>query len=196
MKKSLSLILTAVLLLCFLVSCGGKTSDQGATEDMTDSVTEIPTAPDDEKPNGSEQAPTENPTEQNTEAPTEDTPKVKFLKSDTGTQLNMILEYEVMENDEGKSVLDVVLKLESYSLTVTGRDNTNCIRIGNESFYFATEAINYNGTEQATFTIAEHEFELEGGEREIPVYAIWHFNGTYNQKPLATILIDDKIILE
>lgn len=166
----------------------------GADGGTSETPTEQPTSPDSESPTDSGDNNTDQPTEQPTETPVTDD-GVKYLKSDTGTQLNMILEYEIKENN-GKSVIDVTLKLESYSLNVTGRDNTNHITVGNETFHFATEAINYNGTEKKTFTLAEHEFELEGGESEIPVYAVWYFNGTYNQKPLAAIIIDGSIIPE
>ncbi len=195
MKKSLSLILTALLLAISLVSCGNSngTSDTGS---QTDTPTETPT----EKPTEQIQVPTEqateSPTEQGTSKPDNTPEGIKYLRSDTGTQLNMILEYDVAKNENGSYTVDATLKLESYSLNVTARGNSNYLKIGDENFYYATEAINYSGSEKTTFTLSSHRFTVSGADKEVPVYAIWHFNGTYNDAPLAAIVIDGKITLE
>lgn len=199
MKKSISLILTVVFLTLSLAAC----SDNNMTTETptsTAAATEKPT----EKPT---EAPTEQmqaPTEQATEVPTEgkkpesdEAPEgLKYLRSDTGTQLNMILEYDVAKNEDGSYTVDATLKLESYSLNVTARGNSNYVKIGDENFYFATDAINYSGAEKTTFTLASHRFSVSKDKTEVPVYAIWYFNGTYNDAPLATIVIDGKITLE
>lgn len=199
MKKSLSLILTALLLAISLVSCGNNTG-AGESESQTDTPTETPTEQPTEAPTSQVQVPTE----QNTETPTEDgaavpddTPEgIKYLRSDTGTQLNMILEYDVAKNQNGSYTVDATLKLESYSLNVTSRGNSNYLKIGDENYYFATEAINYSGAEKTTFTLSSHRFTVSGAEKEVPVYAIWYFNGTYNDAPLAAVVIDGTITLE
>ena len=201
MKKSLSLILTATLLLATLVSCasGNRTPTDAPTDRMTEapSTTDSPTDAPTEAPT---QVPTEKPTEKPTEemkAPDYEAPEgLKYLRSDTGTQLNMILEYDVAKNENGSYTVDATLKLESYSLNVTARGNSNYIKIGDENFYFSTEAINYSGTEKTTFTLSTHRFTVSGGKTEVPVYAIWYFNGTYNDAPLAAVVIDGKITLE
>ena len=195
MKKSLSLILTALLLAISLVSCGNSngTSDTGS---QTDTPTETPT----EKPTEQIQVPTEqateSPTEQGTSKPDNTPEGIKYLRSDTGTQLNMILEYDVAKNENGSYTVDATLKLESYSLNVTARGNSNYLKIGDENYYFATEAINYSGAEKTTFTLSSHRFTVSGAEKTVPVYAIWYFNGTYNDAPLAAIVIDGTITLE
>lgn len=196
MKKSLSLILTALLLVFVLVSCGpsGGTNDTGS---QTDTPTETPT----ETPTQQIQVPTEQateaPTEQGSTKPDADKPEgIKYLRSNTGTQLNMILEYDVAKNENGSYTVDATLKLESYSLNVTARGNSNYLKIGDENYYFATEAINYSGEEKTTFTLSSHRFTVSGAENEVPVYAIWYFNGTYNDAPLAAIVIDGTITLE
>lgn len=195
MKKSLSLILTALLLAISLVSCGPSSEPEG-TGSQTDTPTETPT----EKPTEQIQVPTEQateaPTEQGTAKPDSTPEGIKYLRSDTGTQLNMILEYDVAKNDNGSYTVDATLKLESYSLNVTARGNSNYLKIGDENYYFATEAINYSGAEKTTFTLSSHRFTVSGAEKEVPVYAIWYFNGTYNDAPLAAIVIDGTITLE
>lgn len=195
MKKSLSLILTALLLAISLVSCGNsaETNDTGS---QTATPTETPT----EKPTEQIQVPTEKnteaPTEQGTSKPDSTPEGIKYLRSNTGTQLNMILEYDVAKNENGSYTVDATLKLESYSLNVTARGNSNYLKIGDENFYFATEAINYSGAEKTTFTLSSHRFTVSAGKKEVPVYAIWYFNGTYNDAPLAAIVIDGSITLE
>lgn len=199
MKKSLSLILTALLIILSLAGCTGKGEDptqkstDKPTEAPTQAPTEAPTKTSDDKPT---EAPTETPTEGNTNASDKKPEGIKYLRSDTGTQLNMILEYDVAKNENGSYTVDATLKLESYSLNVTARGNSNYIKIGDENFYFSTEAINYSGKEKTTFTLATHKFSVDGTKKNVPVYAIWYFNGTYNNSPLATIVIDGEITLE
>ena len=198
MKKSLSLILTALLLSLTLVSCGG--GSPAPTETPTNTATENPTEKPTEAPTEQIQTPTEKntetPTQNGTEAPDNPPEGIKYLRSNTGTQLNMILEYDVAKNEDGSYTVDATLKLESYSLSVTARGNSNYIKIGDENYYFATEAINYNGAEKTTFTLGSHRFSVSGNTTEVPVYAIWYFNGTYNDAPLAAIVIDGSITLE
>lgn len=199
MKKSLSLILTALLLAISLVSCTNSTGTN-ETDSQTDAPTEAPTQQPTEAPTDQVQIPTEQssetPTEDGTAVP-DDTPEgIKYLRSDTGTQLNMILEYDVAKNDNGSYTVDATLKLESYSLNVTARGNSNYLKIGDENYYYATEAINYSGAEKTTFTLASHRFTVSAGQTEVPVYVIWYFNGTYNDAPLAAIVIDGNITLE
>lgn len=195
MKKSLSLILTALLLAASLVSCG-PSAEPNDTGSQTDTPTETPT----EKPTEQIQVPTEknteSPTEQGTSKPDGTPEGIKYLRSDTGTQLNMILEYDVAKNENGSYTVDATLKLESYSLNVTARGNSNYLKIGDENYYYATEAINYSGAEKTTFTLASHRFTVSAGQTEVLVYAIWYFNGTYNDAPLAAIVIDGTITLE
>ncbi len=198
MKKSLSLILTALIVSLAMVSCGGngEMSTEGQTQSSTENVTDAPTDAPTEKPT---EAPTEKPTEAPTEKPSSPAERpagMKYIKSDTGTQLNMIMEYDVAKNENGTYTVDATLKLESYALNVSARGNSNYVKIGDENFYFSTEAINYSGKEFTSFTLATHRFEVNSSESEVPVYAIWYFNGKYNDAPLATIVIDGKISLE
>ncbi|MBE6547784.1 MAG: hypothetical protein E7667_02740 [Ruminococcaceae bacterium] len=198
MKRILSLVLT-LLLVFSLVACGGTKTDETAskseskTEKPTENSTPAPTEKPTEKPS---EKPTEKPTEGGTAKPDEAPEGIKYLRSDTGTQLNMILEYDTAKNQDGTYTVDATLKLESYSLNVTARGNSNYIKIGDENYYFSTEAITYSGAEKTTFTLATHRFTVSGDKNEVGVYAIWYFNGTYNDAPLATIVIDGKITLE
>lgn len=207
MKKSLSLILAALLIILSLAGCAGR---EDSTQKPSDEPTETPTQPStDNSTNAPDEKPTEPSSEESTEGNTDnsDNPNnpddsdnkpegIRYLRSDTGTQLNMILEYDVAKNENGSYTIDVTLKLESYSLNVTARGNTNYIKIDDENFYFSTEAINYSGNEKTTFTLATHRFSVDSTKEKVPVYAIWYFNGTYNNSPLATVVIDGEITLE
>lgn len=200
MKKSLSLILAALIVsLCF-VGCSNKKPD-GGTEADSGMVTESPT----EKPTEGHTGIIEAPTEDSTQAPTENggsqgsdkAPEgLKYLRSDSGTQLNMILEYDVAKNSDGSYSVDTTLKLESYSLRVTARDNSNYVKIGDETCYFSTAAISYSGAEKTTFTLATHRFSVSADKTSVPVNAVWYFNGTYNKVPLTAIVIEGEIVLE
>lgn len=198
MKRSLSLVLTVVFLALALVACGGSEMSETGTESNSDTQTPTQT----EAPTDSEmpdQSDTESGTDTDSESESEssEAPKtLKYLRSDTGTQLNMVLEYDVAENGNGGYTVDATLKLECYSLNVTARPNSNYIRVGDENYYFSTEAISYDGEEMTTFTLGTHRFEISTKDSEIPVYAIWYFNGVYNDKPITAVIIDGAIELE
>lgn len=205
MKKSLSLILAALIVsLCF-VGCSSKKTGGDGTEAGSDTVTEKPTEAHTEPPTEGNTGVIDTPTESDTQTPTENSGNqgsdkapegLKYLRSDSGTQLNMILEYDVAKNSDGSYSVDTTLKLESYSLRVTGRDNSNYLKIGDETCYFSTAAISYSGAEKTTFTLASHNFSVAAGQTSVPVYAVWYFNGTYNNVPLTAIVIDGEIVLE
>ena len=189
--------MTVAVLTLMLVACGGNVEEPTESKTQTEAPTES------ESVTESTPAESESDTVRDSESESEsakngaDAPEsVKYLKSDTGTQLNMLLEYDVAKNEDGSYTVDTTLKLECYSLSVSARPNSNYIKIGDENYYFATEGISYDGDEMTTFTLGTHRFEVSSEDTEIPVYAIWYFNGVYNDKPITAVIIDGAIELE
>lgn len=146
---------------------------------------------------------TEKVTEKNTEAAdtTEDESRSNVsgdnreytLRSDTGTGLNLVVKYDKQKNSDGSVTVDADIYLESYSLSVTARGNTNYLKIGDETFYFSTDAIDYKGEAKTEFKLASHKFNVSGETADVS--AVWNFNGTYSDKPISTVKIDTNITL-
>ncbi len=119
----------------------------------------------------------------------------KTITSDTGTGINLVIEYTVGDKANGSREIAVDVYIESYSLNVTSRGNTNYVRVGDETFYFSTEAISYDGTAKKMTKVASHTFTTDTENETLPIYALWNFNGVYSEKPISTIIIENTIQL-
>ncbi len=120
----------------------------------------------------------------------------KRLYSDSGTQLNLVVEYWFEEGEDGKTSLHTDVMLESYSLSVTSRNNTqNYIKVGEQTQYFATDAINYDGKEQKYFKLGSFVFVIGEEAKKLPIEAAWSFNGTYNDQAISRLIIEDEIMI-
>ena len=119
----------------------------------------------------------------------------KTITSDTGTGLNLVLEYSVGDKVDGAYKITVDLYIEHYSLNVTARSNTNYIRIGDETLYFSTDAISYDGKEKKLTKVASYTFTAMTDNATLPIYALWNFNGVYSDKPISAIIIENTIQL-
>ncbi len=121
--------------------------------------------------------------------------ETKRITSDTGTGINLVIEYTVGAKQGNTRTIDVTVYLESYSLNVSARGNTNYVRVGDETVYFSTEAINYDGTAKKVTRFATHTFTTDTTNSTLPIYALWNFNGVYSEKPISAIIIENTIQL-
>ena len=119
----------------------------------------------------------------------------KTIASDTGTGLNLVIEYSVGEKIDGFREIHVDVYIESYSLNVTARGNTNYVRVGDETCYFSTDAISYDGTAKKMTHVASHTFTTDTDNATLPIYALWNFNGVYSDKPISAIIVENTINL-
>ena len=166
------------------------TSDDGDIEDgTTTDGGENNTTDNTQGGNNDDQGAEDNDTEDNISTET------KRITSDTGTGINLVIEYSVGAIQNGSRKIDVTLYLESYSISVTARGNTNYVRVGDETVYFSTDAISYDGTEKKLTRFAEHTFTVNTDNDTVPIYALWHFNGVYSGKPISAIIIENNIEL-
>ena len=193
---------TAVLLALSLAACnrgnenekntdmtsGGPTAQN--TEKVSENVTEKATNGESETKKQNE---SESVTKKGESQTGEDTRKV--LMSDTGTSLNLIVRYTCEKNKDGTVTVNAAISLESYSLSVTSRNNSNYLKVGDETFYFSTDAIDYKGDAKTEFDFGTHTFTVKADGDTVPVYAIWYFNGTYSDKPINSIIIDSEITI-
>ena len=148
--------------------------------------------------------------EQTTEAPTTEAPsreedtsdemensqvEKKTISSNTGTGLNLVIEYSVGEKINGARKITVDVYIEHYSLNVTARGNTNYVRVGDETLYFSTDAITYDGTAKKMTKVASHIFTTTTDNNTLPIYALWNFNGVYSDKTISAIIVENNVEL-
>ncbi len=135
MKKLSLLCILACIVLVF-VSCANNNNVDGSDDgiiDGKDTTAKLPDklendTTDDEKDttdNQDGQQTTDDKKNDETEAPGDDgnieEVKTKTIASDTGTGLNLVVEYTVGAKQNGSRSIDVAVYLESYSLNVTAR---------------------------------------------------------------------------
>ena len=99
------------------------------------------------------------------------------------------------EKIDGFRKIHVDVYIESYSLYVTARGNTNYVRVGDETCYFSTDAISYDGTAKKMTHVASHTFTTDTDNATLPIYALWNFNGVYSDKPISAIIVENTINL-
>lgn len=117
------------------------------------------------------------------------------IRSDTGTALNLIADWEWVSVSARNVRLTVTLYLESYSLSVSERYG-NTLRIGDETVTFRTPELEvpsgdlvktelYSWSE--TFTLPE------GGSLSTDISATWGFAGSYSGTELPEISLSGRI---
>ena len=83
------------------------------------------------------------------------------------------------------STLTVTVNVESYSLYSQGAWHAGSVTIGGQTYYFDTEAIEYDGPGLGTNLLGTVTINSvsSGSQAEVS----WHFQGTYGDVELDTI---------
>lgn len=211
MKKIFVLLCSLVLCISFAACDGGKPS---VTDDGNDTsnimpetvdpanVSTAPVAtaePDTEAP-----VTTDAPVTADTSPSVTDTPVTEphvegkelgsgFVISDSGTKLNLLLNWTAVNGkEEGTVEITVKLFLECYSIFVGGRDDGE-IRIGETLVNYTTPQMELPGTGFNEIDFGTYKFTVKkdsGSSTTVPVYASWHFRGTYAGVPVEWITVN------
>lgn len=192
----LMLIVIVIALVIVLRSCG--TGGEGATTTppVTNAVTEPSEGPA-STPEGT-QAPstpsatpsaTPSPTPSPTPTPTPTPSSVESsgsFRSDTGTPLNIVVNWEISGSGSSATLL-VTVYAESYSLHSQGAWHAGWLTIGGQTYYFDTEAIDYDGNTQATNLLGTVAASVDTANLPATAELSWHFQGSYGDTELETI---------
>jgi len=116
-----------------------------------------------------------------------------ILRSESGTSLNLVLKYTIIESGDKRSI-KVELGLDTYALYVSARSKTNKLIIAGTEYTFASDAIDYVGAAKTYIELYTDTFELTGSSNKIPVHAEWRFNGNYAGKDIDSLVIDAQIV--
>lgn len=167
-RRALPLLLA--LSLTLLPACASKNVDADTSEQPTDTVTEETTG---------------------TETVIVGRNTGRIL-SDTGTKLNLFLEWDAARRSDGTALLTVRVGLEYYSLSVGARSGEYCgvLTVNGNSRTFETPAISNDTNKPHTTVFAEEQFvfPLSGsGAQSFPVAAEWYYNGSYHGVRIVTI---------
>lgn len=121
-----------------------------------------------------------------------------WFRSDTGTGLNLVLDWEVARPADSDTVeVSIAVALEHYSLHVGARSVT--LSVGGHAEAVSTPAIHTdnNAVLQTTslFTDTVSIPRKPGETVEVPIRASWVFNGVYAGKKIDMLTVEKTLII-
>ena len=106
------------------------------------------------------------------------------FKTNTGTNLNLLVEWNVTKDEFlGNYILNVNVYLESYSIICGKRTGSSFLTIDGTQFAFNTDALNYPGVtekQKIFFTNASMVYPDGALPESVSIEALWTFNGSYS----------------
>ena len=195
----LLLLVIAVMIVLAFQSCGSSENPPGAQE------TVLPALP---SPTAASPSPTTSPTPSPTPTPTPTpsptpvpTPAPSELgsgsfRSDTGTGLELIVEWSAQRSSGDSAVISVSLWAESYSMHCSAIPYGAALTIGGETYTFDTAAVandepdivrtELGSTSVTVQTDGDGGFDAEAG-------LAWRFGGSYGGEELEEITASGRI---
>ena len=105
--------------------------------------------------------------------------------SQTGTSLNMMVSWSVVQEGLGQKTLYVTVSALSYALHSGSLYNTLQLTVNGMSYLATPAAVNYDGTTLASNVLAGFKIPNATGPASITVN--WYFNGVIGGVPVNTI---------
>ncbi|MBQ8399220.1 MAG: hypothetical protein IJX08_04540, partial [Clostridia bacterium] len=116
--------------------------------------------------------------------------------SDTGTALNLWLDWSIETLEDGSYKVHADIYLDSYSISCRPRDNLNRLSIGDTDFIYSTPKLSYekdSGRHHTHFTSADVIYKVGELPETLEIEASWFFNGTYSGVEITTIIVSASI---
>lgn len=113
--------------------------------------------------------------------------KTYTLSSETGARINLILTVHATANTDGTVHLKAVCQLEHRSLWMGAR--TLSVKIGDHTFKQSTEAFADDNVKKHYTDFGTFEYDVRYGQA-ISVYALFPYNGVYDEKEIGNIEIN------
>lgn len=105
--------------------------------------------------------------------------------SNSGTQLNIQVNWSVRADTFGQKTLDVTVYCNSYSLYTIAIYNGVELSVNGITYSATASAINYGGKSMISTPLASFSIPNQSGY--VQMTAVWHFNGTYSGVPIGDI---------
>lgn len=116
--------------------------------------------------------------------------------SDTGTALNLWLDWSIETLEDGSYKVHADIYLDSYSISCRPRDNLSRLSIGDTDFIYSTPKLSYekdSGRHHTHFTSADVTYKAGELPQTLEIEASWFFNGTYSGVEISTIIVSASI---
>ena len=105
--------------------------------------------------------------------------------SDTGTYLNLLVEWSAYTDAGGNNKLTVDVSAMSYAFYTDSLYNAIELTIGGETWYFNSPAVSYDGRELAVTPMVSNTIDAPAGNTAISV--VWNYKGSYSGVELEKI---------
>lgn len=129
------------------------------------------------------------PTVQPTAAPVQD--QSGEFRSDTGTYINIVVKWTVTGSGDTKT-LKLDTYVESYALVTGDRTSDVVFTVGGNVSYASSKAIRLDNVPLTQTFLGSTSVDVTSGT-DVPVNVTWHFNGTYSNQNIATIVAEDTL---
>ncbi len=108
-----------------------------------------------------------------------------FFVSNTGTGLNIRVDWSVSGSSFGGKTLNVQVSTVSYSLNSIALPGGVEVTANHQTYVAESAAVNYGGSSQISTLLAS--FSIPNLSGSVQLSAVWHFNGTYSGVALHDI---------
>ena len=108
------------------------------------------------------------------------------FRSDSGTNLNIVVNWSVNADSMGGKKLDLVVSTDSYSLYTQALAEGVTVTVNGMPYTASALAISYDGAAKALNKLAE--FSIPNFPGTATVVATWHFNGSYSGAGIRDIV--------
>lgn len=129
------------------------------------------------------------PTVQPTVVPVQD--QSGEFRSDTGTYINIVVKWTVTGSG-GTKTLKLDTYVESYALVTGDRTSDVVFTVGGNVSYASSKAIRLDNVPLTQTFLGSTSVDVTSGT-DVPVNVTWHFNGTYSNQNIATIVAEDTL---
>lgn len=120
------------------------------------------------------------------------------FKSDSGTQLNLGVEWSVVSKNDEELLVSVTVKLYHFSIGIGPRHGT--VAVGDQRDGFLSAALELEAVEDYITSTVLHTSSFTipcalGESLELPISASWDYNGSYSRVDIKTIETSDTIVI-
>ncbi len=133
---------------------------------------------------------TPTPTVQPTAAPVYD--QSGEFRSNTETYINIVVKWSVTGGSGSTKTLKLDTYVESYALVTGDRSSDVVFNVGGNVSYASSKAIRLENVGLTQTLLGSTSVDVASGT-DVPVNVTWHFNGTYSNKNIDTIVAEDTI---
>ena len=108
--------------------------------------------------------------------------------SDTGTYLNLLVDWSAVSSGEDTVMLTVRYSAESYSIFTAASPGNLALIVDGKTYTASCPELNYDGADLTVTPLATFTVEVPRGT--VSLNAIWHFKGSYSGTELDNITAD------